>query len=93
MATPRAATGDGALSSLALASGWTPDVADLLLLVHPTLRPAEVHDRPELGAVSRAVAAYHEGDLYAVADVPVRQAASPFLGHAWEVLRTVPPLE
>jgi methylated-DNA-[protein]-cysteine S-methyltransferase len=78
---------DGAV----LASGWTPDVADLLPLVHPTLRPVDVHGRTELGALSRAVTAYHEGDLYAVADVPVRQAASPFLGHAWEVLRTVPP--
>ncbi|MGH3910335.1 MAG: methylated-DNA--[protein]-cysteine S-methyltransferase, partial [Pseudonocardiaceae bacterium] len=78
--------GDGAV----LASGWTPDLDDLLALVAPALRPAEVHSRAELGAVTAAVFAYHRGELDAINDVPVRQHSGEFLEHAWQVLRAVP---
>ena len=78
--------GDGAV----LASGWTDDVDALLPLVHPTLRPASVRRLADLGPVSAAVAAYHDGDLDAPAAVPVRQRSGAFLEHAWDVLRTVP---
>lgn len=77
---------DGAV----LASGWTADVDTLLPLVHPSLRPASVDQAADLGAISTAVARYHEGELSAVDDVPVRQRSGEFLEHAWEVLRTVP---
>ena len=77
---------DGAV----LASGWTADVDALLPLVHPSLRPASVDALADLGAVSAAVARYHEGDLGAIDAVPVRQRSGAFLEHAWEVLRTVP---
>jgi methylated-DNA-[protein]-cysteine S-methyltransferase len=76
-----------------LASGWTAIPCDLVPLVHPSIRPTGVRRLPDLGSLSKAVRAYHEGDLHAVDDVPVRQISSPFLTHAWEVLRAVPPGE
>jgi methylated-DNA-[protein]-cysteine S-methyltransferase len=79
--------GDGAV----LASGWTPIACNLIPLIHPTLRPTAVRRCQDLGALSAAITAYHEGDVHAIDDVRVRQVSSPFLTHAWEVLRTVPP--
>ena len=77
---------DGAV----LASGWTADVDALLPVIHPSLRPASARRVDDLGAVSAAVARYHDGVLSAVDDVPVRQRSGAFLEHAWDVLRTVP---
>jgi len=77
---------DGAV----LASGWTADIDILLPLVHPGLRPAAVRRMADLGLVSAAIARYHDGELGAVDDVPVRQRSGPFLEHAWDVLRAVP---
>ena len=76
---------DGAV----LASGWTAALDDLLPLVHPTLRPAELTEG-DLGAVGEAITRYHAGELSAIDDVPVRQRSGEFLEHAWDVLRTVP---
>ncbi|WP_199441339.1 methylated-DNA--[protein]-cysteine S-methyltransferase [Umezawaea beigongshangensis] len=78
---------DGAV----LASGWTGSADDLLPLISASLRPAELRERRDVGAVTRAVAAYHSGDVRAVDDVVVRQRGGAFTGRAWEVLRTVPP--
>ena len=72
-----------------LASGWTADIADLLPVVHPTLRPARserVDDLPVLEVVEK----FFVGDVGAIDDVVVRQRSGPFLQEAWEVLRTVP---
>jgi methylated-DNA-[protein]-cysteine S-methyltransferase len=72
-----------------LASGWTADIADLLPVIHPTLRPAEserVDDLPVLDVVEK----FFAGDVSAIDDVIVRQRSGPFLQEAWEVLRTVP---
>ena len=77
---------DGAV----LASGWTADVDVLLPLIHPSLRPTAVRALGDVGAVSAAIARYHDGDLDAVDAVPVRQRSGAFLEHAWDVLRTVP---
>lgn len=76
---------DGAV----LASGWTTDLDELLLLVHPTLRPATVQ-QDSLGAVGDAIHRYHAGELSAVDAVAVRQRSGAFLEHAWDVLRAVP---
>jgi methylated-DNA-[protein]-cysteine S-methyltransferase len=78
-----------------LASGWTTDVDLLAALVHPSLRPASPpRARADLGPVTKAVLAYLDGDLAAIDDVPVRQHSDgPFLAHAWQVLRAVPPAE
>jgi len=78
--------GDGAV----LASGWTDDLDTLLPVIHPSLRPASARRTDDLGTVSDAVARYHDGELSAVDDVPVRQRSGAFLEHAWDVLRSVP---
>ena len=77
--------GDGAV----LASGWTADVATLLAVVHPSLRPLAV-DRVDDLPVLRAVAAFVAGDVHAIDGVAVRQRSGPFLQSAWDILRTVP---
>ncbi|WP_277207636.1 methylated-DNA--[protein]-cysteine S-methyltransferase [Isoptericola croceus] len=78
-----------------LASGWTDDVASLLALVHPDLRPvlpvpAVPTSDPDVSRPAAAVRAYYAGDPTAVGQVPVRQRSGPYRQHAWEVLRTVP---
>ncbi|MGY2127602.1 methylated-DNA--[protein]-cysteine S-methyltransferase [Blastococcus sp. SYSU DS0617] len=73
-----------------LASGWTDDVAELLSVVHRSLRPTwveHVEDLPVLDAVT----AFFEGDVTAIDGIPVQQRSGPFLEDAWDVLRTVPP--
>jgi methylated-DNA-[protein]-cysteine S-methyltransferase len=72
-----------------LASGWTADIADLLPVVHPSLRPTGselVADLPVLGVVEK----FFAGDVTAIDDVAVTQRSGPFLTEAWEILRTVP---
>lgn len=54
------------------------------------LGAAEVRLRAELGPVSRAVAAYFDGELTALDDLAVAQPGGPFLQRAWKVLREVP---
>ncbi|MEU7475650.1 methylated-DNA--[protein]-cysteine S-methyltransferase [Lentzea sp. NPDC042327] len=76
---------DGAV----LASGWTADLALLTPQIHASLMPSEIVPRPDLGTVTKAVEAYHEGDLEVIDTVEVRQRSGPFLQHAWDVLRTV----
>ncbi|ADG79697.1 Methylated-DNA/protein-cysteinemethyltransferase OS=Tsukamurella paurometabola (strain ATCC 8368 /DSM / CCUG 35730 / CIP 100753 / JCM 10117 / KCTC 9821/ NBRC 16120 / NCIMB 702349 / NCTC 13040) OX=521096 GN=Tpau_3109 PE=4 SV=1 [Tsukamurella paurometabola] len=78
---------DGAV----LASGWTADLGTLLPVIHTGLRPAAVTQRADLGAVTRAVAAFHAGEVTAIDGIPVRQRSGVFVEHAWEVLRTVEP--
>ncbi|CAL9634638.1 Methylated-DNA--protein-cysteine methyltransferase [Actinosynnema sp. ALI-1.44] len=73
-----------------LASGWTGTVDDLLPQVSPSLRPASLTTRRDLGEVTRAVRGYHAGDLAAIDDVPVRQRSGEFMEQAWTALRTVP---
>jgi methylated-DNA-[protein]-cysteine S-methyltransferase len=76
-----------------LASGWSDDPGEVLARIHPSLRPATTREVPDLGDITKAVDAYLDGDLTAVDHVPVRQAGSPFLLQAWEVLRDVAPGE
>ncbi|MCC8245349.1 methylated-DNA--[protein]-cysteine S-methyltransferase [Saccharothrix sp. NEAU-S10] len=78
-----------AMDGAVLASGWTADVDELLPQVSPSLRPTTLAHRRDLGAVTRAIRAYHAGDLGAIADVPVRQRGGAFMQQAWEALRTV----
>ncbi len=73
-----------------LAAGWTAEAEGLRLLIHPTLRPAELRHRDALGPITRAVETYHTGELHAIDDITVRQLSGPFLVHAWEVLRKIP---
>lgn len=73
-----------------LASGWTDDVDGLLALVHAELRPADPSRRDELGAVTAAVTAFHDGDPTPAAAVPVRQLSGPATTAIWTALRAVP---
>lgn len=84
-------TGANADTDQVLASGWTSTVDDLLPLVHPSLRPEMPRASADLGAVTRAVEAYLDGDLDAPSTIPVRQRSGEFLSLALQVLRTVPP--
>jgi methylated-DNA-[protein]-cysteine S-methyltransferase len=77
---------DGAV----LGSGWTADVTAITDVIAPSLAPGELRQRHDLGPVSRAVSAYHEGQYDAIDLIPVRQHSGTFLQHAWDVLRTVP---
>ena len=77
---------DGAV----LASGWTDDVDGLLALVHADLRPPDPVRRAELGAVTAAVTAFHDGDPGPAAAVPVRQHGGPAATAIRERLRAVP---
>jgi methylated-DNA-[protein]-cysteine S-methyltransferase len=80
---------DGAV----IAAGWTASLADLLPQVHRALR-SEPRQRTDLGAVTRAVRAYHDGDITAPDAIPVRQHTDgPFLAAAWQELRKVSPGE
>lgn len=72
-----------------LASGWTDDLGTLIPLIHPTMRPTRVREA-DLGSIVDVVTAYHEGELSAIDDVPVRQVSGRFLTDAWTALRTVP---
>lgn len=79
--------GDGAV----LAAGWTADLAELRPQVAVGLWPADLPTRADLGPVTRAILAYHDGDVAAIDDIEVRQRSGEFREHAWRVLRTVPP--
>ena len=76
-----------------LASGFTADPGDLLPLIHPTLRPAGAPvAHADLGAVSKAVVGYLDGDLAALDRIEVRQyTGGGFQATAWQVLRQVAP--
>jgi methylated-DNA-[protein]-cysteine S-methyltransferase len=72
------------------AAGFTPDVGELLPLIHPDLveetRPAAD------GGPAAAVMSYLEGDLAALDEVAVEQRiGGRFLAQAWDVMRTIKP--
>jgi len=76
-----------------LASGFTTDEDALLALISPATLAASSDDADDTD-LDQAVAAarsYFDGDLQAIDTVHVDQRSNGgFLGHAWEVLRTVP---
>ncbi len=95
------ATPDGAFTILmaggsVVASGWTDDVATLVALIHPDLRPpvgsivAAGPEDSDMHAALAAVAGHYAGDVGAPAAVPVHQQSGAFRMRAWEVLRAVP---
>ncbi|PZT92401.1 MAG: cysteine methyltransferase [Gordonia sp. (in: high G+C Gram-positive bacteria)] len=73
-----------------LASGWSDDPEYLKALVHKSIRPLTLVDKPDLGDVTTAAMTYHQGDVTAIDNIPVRQRSGEFLEHAWDVLREVP---
>jgi len=57
------------------ASGWTTEVDALVRIMRPPLRFGAPALRPDLGAVSRAIGAYLEGDVTAIDDIAVHQSS------------------
>jgi methylated-DNA-[protein]-cysteine S-methyltransferase len=79
-----------AMDGAVLASGWTASTDDLLPQVAANLRPTELSQKRDLGAVTKAIRAYHSGDLTAIDDIVVRQQSGEFMTQAWKALREVP---
>jgi len=77
--------------STVLASGWTDEPGLLLPVIHSTLRPRILQQSEATNGITDIVGAYHEGDLKVIDSVAVEQLSGPFLMHAWDVLREVPP--
>jgi methylated-DNA-[protein]-cysteine S-methyltransferase len=75
------------------ASGFTSEVAELLPLIHPSLRD-DAEPAADIGFVGTAIASYFDGDLAGLDAVPVEQrTGGRFMAHAWEVMRDIKPGE
>lgn len=73
------------------AAGFTPDVGELLPLIHPQL-VEETRPVADPGVVGAAVRSYFDGDLAALDEVPVEQRiGGPFITAAWQVMRSLKP--
>ena len=78
-------------SETVLAAGWTSDAAELLVLVHPDIRPETITQNDDrCAAAISAVQAFYKGDFSAVGKLAVRQQSGPFRMRAWETLRKIP---
>ena len=86
-----------------LASGWTDDLARLIGLIHPSLRPdvvsladpdvwglAEAGNEVLMRAIV-AVRAYDDGNTRLVAQMPVKAKGGPFRQAVWRTLRDISP--
>jgi methylated-DNA-[protein]-cysteine S-methyltransferase len=73
------------------AAGFTDDVRELLLLIHPDLRePSELSQ--DIGPVIQQVQSYFDGDVSVLGDVRVEQrTGGEFMTHAWQVMRDIKP--
>jgi len=76
--------------STVLASGWTADIAELLVAISPSLRPILTKRVGHIEGITDAVLAYHEGDFDGIRTVAVQQNSGVFRQHAWQILRAVP---
>ena len=66
-------------SETVLAAGWTSDAAELLVLVHPDIRPETITQNDDrCAAAISAVQAFYKGDFSAVGKLAVRQQSGPF---------------
>src|SRR5690349_5041432 len=72
------------------AAGFTIDDAELRVYLPSDLRRAPAEQRRELGAHTRAVKAYFNGEIQAIDAIPVVQEGTPFLQAAWSALRAIP---
>ncbi|MEV4344847.1 methylated-DNA--[protein]-cysteine S-methyltransferase [Actinoplanes sp. NPDC049596] len=73
------------------AAGFTTDVAELVSLIHPSLRAA-AEPADDVGPVTGHVRSYLDGDRSALDAVVVEQfIGGEFIRHAWEVMREIKP--
>ena len=88
-------TPDGAFTILAdeaghvLASGWTADRATIIARLSERARPTTLATGETDAAA--AVAAYYDGDVTAIDDVPVAQHGTAMQLAGWEALRRIEP--
>ncbi|MDW4573507.1 methylated-DNA--[protein]-cysteine S-methyltransferase [Microbacterium sp. M3] len=88
-------TPDGAFTILAddtghvLASGWTADRATIVARLSERTRPTTLATGETDAAA--AVAAYYDGDVTAIDDVPVAQHGTAMQLAGWEALRRIEP--
>lgn len=74
------------------AAGFTGEVAELLTLIHPTLRTDRVEPAADVGPVAEHVRSYFDGDRTALDHVVVDQhTGGVFMRHAWLVMREIKP--
>jgi methylated-DNA-[protein]-cysteine S-methyltransferase len=71
-------------------AGFTTDPAALLQLLPARQRQIAVSPVTDLGDVSKAIAAYFEGELAALDSIPVTLDGSAFQRAVWDALRSVP---
>lgn len=76
-----------------VAAGFTPAVAALQQRLPAGLRGQHTERVDDLGAITKALAAYLDGDLVALDGVAVTMHGTPGQRRLWEALRAVPPGE
>ena len=76
-----------------IAGGFTAHPAAMHTRLAPTLRalPLEPAGPAELPWLAKPVAAYFDGDLQALDEIPVCQPGTPSRQRLWAALRAVPP--
>ena len=76
-----------------IAGGFTAQPAMMHARLAPTLRtlPLEPASPAELPWLAKPVAAYFDGDLQALDEIPVCQPGTPSRQRLWAALRAVPP--
>lgn len=72
-----------------VASGWCTELGPVARHAGGA-RPDDVTVRRSVGAATDAAVAFHEGEVYEIDAITVRQHASAFLEASWEALRTIP---
>jgi methylated-DNA-[protein]-cysteine S-methyltransferase len=73
------------------AAGFTPEVDELLPLIHPFLA-GEAEPADDVGPVVGHVRSYLDGDRTALDEVVVEQhTGGEFMAHAWRVMRDIKP--
>jgi methylated-DNA-[protein]-cysteine S-methyltransferase len=76
-----------------IAGGFTADPAEMHARLRPPLRalPLQTTDPAKLPWLAKPVAAYFDGDLAALDEIPVSQPGPPSRQRLWAALRAVPP--
>lgn len=73
-----------------VAAGFTADPGELHAGLHPSLRGHVLTPAADLGDITKAHAAYFDGDLTALDELPLRHPAPPKRDRLWTVMRQVP---
>jgi methylated-DNA-[protein]-cysteine S-methyltransferase len=88
LSTPIGAVTVVTKGDVVIACGFTTDAAQLLGLVHSSLRPEAVQRRHH-GPIADTIERYFVGDVAAIDAVPVLQRSTPLRERGWDTLRKV----